>query len=267
MKKEERKGIEYMARAGLAGRGVVYLLIAFIAVQLPFGESGTADKEGALASLSSKPWGKPMLLAIALGFAGYAIWRLVEAIADPEGKSKDDTKGKFKRAGYFGRGLLYSAFAFNTFKLLSTPQTKGSNEQAKEATAGVLALPLGRWLVVGFGLAIIAAGAYNGYRAFSGKYRKDFKEREMSAEQRRALFPIAAVGLSARGIVFVLIGGFLVNAAITVDPGKAVGLDGALRKILESPGGPLLLGGVALGLGAFGIFSLAQARYRSVMNS
>lgn len=266
MKKEERKGIEYMARAGLAGRGLVYLLIAFIALQLPLGGPTSADKEGALASLASKPWGKPLLFAIAAGFAGYAVWRLVEALADPEGKSRDG-KGKLKRVGYFGRGLLYSAFAYNVLKLINTPQTGGSNEQAQKATAGILGLPFGRWLVVGFGLAVIGAGAFNGYRAFSGKYRKDFKEQEMSAGQRKALIPLAAVGLSARAIVFVLIGGFLINAALNSDAGKAVGLDGALRKIADSPGGPLMLTGVAIGLGAFGIFSLAQARYRQVMNS
>ena len=266
MKKGQRKWIEVMARAGLAGRGLVYLLIAFIAIQLPYGKSGSADKEGALTSLSSKPWGKPILIAIAIGFAGYAVWRLVEAILDPEGKSKD-TEGKVKRVGYLARGILYSFFTYSALKIANTAQAKGSTEQAQKATAGILGLPLGKWIVIGCGIAVIAVGAYNGYRAFSGKYRDDFKEREMSPGQRKALFPIAAIGLSARAIVFTLIGAFLINSGLTSDSEKAVGLDGALRKIAESPGGSSLITVVAASLGVFGVFSLAQARYRQVMNS
>lgn len=266
MKKESRKGIEYLARAGLAGRGFVYLLIAFIAVQIPFSEQGSADKEGVMASLASKSWGFPVLIAIAIGFAGYAIWRLVEAILDPEGKSKE-TEGKFKRVGYLFRGVLYSVFAYNAVKVAFTHQSEGSTQKAQRTTAGVFEWPLGKWIVLAFGAGVIAAGAYNGYRAFAGKYRKDFKEREMTAKQKKVLFPMAAVGLFARCVVFTMVGIFFVHAAVTFDPAKAVGLDGALRKIVTSPGGPLMLEMVAFGLGAFGIFSLAQARYRSVMNS
>ena len=266
MKKESRKGIEYLARAGLAGRGLVYLLVAFIAFQLPAGKPASADKEGALASLSSKPWGFPVLTAIAIGFAGYAIWRLVEAILDPEGKSKKP-EGKWKRVGYLFRGVLYSVFAVNTVKIAITQQSEGSTQKAQKTTAGVFDLPGGKWLVLAFGLGVMAAGAYNGYRAFARKYRKDFKEREMSARERKILFPLAAAGLYARAVVFIMVGIFFVNAAVTFDPQKAVGLDGALRKIVASPGGPLMLTMVAAGLGAFGVFSLAQARYRSVMNS
>jgi hypothetical protein len=266
VKKESRKGIEYLARAGLAGRGMVYLLIAFIAVQMPFGEPASADKEGVMANLASKPWGFPVLIAIAVGFAGYAIWRLVEAILDPEGKSKKP-EGKFKRVGYLFRGGLYSVFAFNAVKVAFTHQSEGSTQKAQRTTAGVFEWPLGKWLVLAFGAGVIAAGAYNGYRAFAGKYRKDFKEREMSAKQKKVLFPMAAVGLFARCVVFTMVGIFFVHAAVTFDPAKAVGLDGALRKIVTSPGGPLMLEMVAFGLGAFGVFSLAQARYRSVMNS
>lgn len=266
MKKESRKGIEYLARAGLAGRGLVYLLVAFIAFQLPAGKPTTADKEGALASLSSKPWGFPLLIAIAIGFAGYAIWRLVEAILDPEGKSKKP-EGKWKRVGYLFRGVLYSVFAYNTVKIAITHQSEGSTQKAQRTTAGVFEWPGGKWLVLAFGIAVLAGGAYNGYRAFASKYRKDFKEREMSPKQKKILFPIAAAGLYARAVVFTMVGGFFVNAAITFDPQKAVGLDGALRKIALSPGGSLMLYVVAAGLAAFGIFSLAQARYRRVMNS
>lgn len=266
MKKEERKGIEYLARIGLAGRGLVYLLIALIAFQIPFGKPNSADKEGALQSLSSKPWGFPVLIAIAIGFAGYAIWRLVEGILDPEGKS-NETEGKFKRIGYLFRGVLYSVFAFNTVKIAFTQQTEGSTQKAQETTAGVFEWPGGKWIVLVFGLSVIAAGFYNGYRAFARKYRKDFKEREMSPGQKKLLFPIAAAGLYARAVVFTLVGIFFVHAAWTFDPAKAVGIDGALRKIVTAPGGYWWLEIVAAGLAAFGIFSLAQARYRSVMNS
>ncbi len=266
VQKEQRKGIEYLARFGLAGRGLVYLLIAFVAMRIPFGNPASADKEGVMASISAKPWGVPALIAIAVGFAGYAIWRLVEGIADPEGKSRK-TEGKFKRVGYLFRGGLYTVFAYNALKVAFTKQSQGSTQKAQETTAGVFSLPGGKWLVLGFGLGVIAAGAYNGYRAFAGKYRKDFKVHEMSAAQRKFLFPIAAAGLYARAVVFCVVGAFFVHSAVTIDPAKAIGLDGALQRILTSPGGYWWLEIVAAGLAAFGIFSLAQARYRSVMNS
>ncbi|MEX0790193.1 MAG: DUF1206 domain-containing protein [Actinomycetota bacterium] len=266
MKREQRKAIEYLARTGLAGRGLVYLLIAFVAMQIPFGEPSSADKEGVMASISSKPWGTPVLIAIAIGFAGYAIWRLVEAILDPEGKSKK-TEGKFKRAGYLFRGILYTTFAYSALRVAFTKQSQGSTQKAQETTAGVFSLPGGKWIVLAFGLGVIAAGAYNGYRAFAGKYRKDFKVHEMSASQRKFLFPVAAAGLYSRAVVFCLVGIFFVRSALTIDPAKARGLDGALHEILNSPGGYWWLEIVAAGLAAFGIFSLAQARYRSIMNS
>lgn len=266
MKREQRKSIEYLARFGLAGRGLVYLLIAYVAMQIPFGNPASADKEGVMASISARPWGPTALVAIAIGFAGYAIWRLVEAILDPEAKSSK-TAGKFKRVGYLFRGGLYTVFAYNALKVAVTKQSQGSTQKAQEATAGVFSLPGGKWIVLGFGLGVISAGAYNGYRAFAGKYRDDFKTDEMSAAQRKFLFPVAAGGLYARAIVFSLVGVFFVHSAITIDPAKAVGLDGALHRILTSPGGYWWLEIVAAGLAAFGVFSLAQARYRSVMNS
>lgn len=266
MKKKERKWIEWMARFGLAGRGFVYLLVAFIAIQVPFGKPTSADKEGALASLSSRPWGKPVLLAIAIGFAGYAVWRLVEAVLDPEGKSRKSS-GKWKRVGYLFRGGLYTVFAYNALRVAITAQSEGSTQKAQEATAGVLGLPFGKWVVVAFGAGLMVAGAYNAFRFVSGRFRKDMKEGEMSPAQRRALVPIAAIGLGARALCFLLIGGFFINAGLTFNPSKAIGLDGALRKIAASPGGPVLLTAVAGGLAAFGLFSLAQARFREVMNS
>jgi len=266
VKRKHRKWIEYLARAGLTGRGLVYLMVAAIAVQLPFGGSGSADREGALASISTQPWGTPLLIALAVCFAGYAAWRLVEAVLDPENKSKDP-KGKWMRLGYLFRAGLYSSFAISTLRFTFTRRSEPSDQQTQETTAGVLGLPFGKWLVLGFGAGVVAVGLYNGYRAVSQNYRKDFKQQEMSRRECKTLFPLAAVGLTARAAVFLLIGGFLINAALSYDPGRAVGLDGALHRVAASPGGPLMLTAIAAGLAAFGIFSLAQARYRRIMNS
>ncbi|MGI8683746.1 MAG: DUF1206 domain-containing protein [Acidimicrobiales bacterium] len=256
--------VEGLARAGLVARGVLYLTVGVLALQIAFGSKDkNADKQGALSALARQPLGKFLLVAVAVGFAGYALWRFLDAILDTDGEGTD-LSGIAKRAADFARGLLYVSFFVTAVRLVTG---SSGEDQSKEAdvTARVMSAPLGRFLVALVGAAIVGGGLYTGYRAVSKKYRKKLRTGEMSPTVRRMVTAVASVGLAARMVVFLLIGTFLLKAAIDYDANEAVGVDGALKRLADRPYGPLLLAVVAVGLFAYGLYSFVEARYRKVM--
>ena len=198
---------------------------------------------------------------MAVGFAGYALWRYVEAVLGPPNE-KDRRKATFKRLGYAARGLLYTALFASTARLLVTADEGESGDATTDWTARVLSWPGGRLLVAAVGIGVIASGLYIGWRGWKQKFAKKLKSYEMETGERKWILRLGTVGSIARMVVFALIGVLLVVAAAQTDPKSAVGVDGALRRLVARDYGPLLLGIVALGLAAFGLFSLAEARYR-----
>ncbi|MGI9023764.1 MAG: DUF1206 domain-containing protein [Acidimicrobiales bacterium] len=256
--------LEGLARAGLATRGVLYLVVAALAVQVARGEGDErADKQGVLQAVVRQPLGRVLLLVMAIGLGGYALWRFVEAIVGPD-DDDGSTKAKLKRVGYAARGLLYTAFLVSAVQLFISSGDKAGAESQPDWTARVLNWPGGTWLVVATGVAIIAGGVYVGWRGLATKFRKRLKAGEMSRAERRWILGFGSVGMVARMIVFAMIGVFLISAALQHDPNQAVGIDGALKRLAERSYGPVLLVVVALGLAAYGVYSLAEARFRSV---
>lgn len=256
--------VEGLARAGLVARGLLYVTIGILALQVASGQKEEqADKQGALTALARQPFGKVLLVAVAIGFAGYALWRFLDAFLDTDGEGTD-LSGLAKRTADFARGLLYVSFFVTAVRLVTG---SSGEDQSKEAdlTARVLAGPLGRTAVALVGAAIIGGGLYSGYRAVSKKYAKKLRTGGMSAMARRCVTTVASVGLVARMVVFLLIGTFLVKAALRYDANEAVGVDGALKRLADRPYGPLLLAVVAVGLFAYGLYSFVEARYRKVM--
>ena len=256
--------MERLARAGLVARGVLYALVGILALHVAAGrKSERPDKQGALSALAHQPLGKLLLVAVAVGFAGYSLWRLSAAVLDTEGDGRD-ASGWAKRLADLGRGLLYAGFCVTALRLITG---SSGDDRAREAdlTADVLRVPLGRVAVAAVGVAVIGAGLYNGWRALSKKYRKKLRTAEMSRTARRWVTGIASIGLTARMVVFVLVGAFLVRAAVRYDANEAVGVDGALRRLADAPYGPWLLALVAAGLFTFGLYSFVEARYRRLM--
>jgi hypothetical protein len=258
---------EGVARAGLVAKGVSYGLVGVLAVAVSVGEGGTAtSRSGALATLADDSWGKIVLVLLAAGFAAYALWRFVQAIFEREDSDDGQAKGAAwgKRAGYVGRGVIYAGLTYTTLKLLvdgggQQPQ----NQQAKQTTSTVFDWPAGRWLVAIGGLAVIAAGIWNVYRGLSTKFEDKWRG-GMSRTERTWGGRAGVVGHLARGLVFGLIGVFVFKAAVDYDPDDAIGLDGALQKLADAPYGPWVLALTALGLLAYGVFCLVDARYRDV---
>lgn len=250
----------WAARFGLAAQGVSYVVVAALALMLAFGWGGTtADRPTAFSRLADEPTGAALLVVLAAGFASYAAWRFANAFFDRD-REGSDAKGLGKRAGDLGKGLLYGGLAVTVVRILFGADEQGER-QADQTTAGVLGWPGGQWLVFAVAAAIAIAAIVNVYRGLSRSFEDDLR---MSGEIRRWVCRLGTVGLSARGIVFGVIAWFLAKAAYEFDAKEAVSLGGALAKLASADHGRGLLTAVAAGLLAFGLFCIAQARYRDV---
>lgn len=257
--------VEGLARYGLVAKGFSYGLVGILAAVLAIAGVGKAtSREGALEVFADEVYGKLILLVLALGFAAYALWRLVQAVFDRD-RDGSGASALVKRAGYLGRAILYGFLAVVTFMLLDGTESGGGQGMEERAlTARALDAPAGRWLVALVGLAFVGAGIFNAYRAFTQRFEENWKVGEMSSLERTWLPRLSSLGLLSRFVVFGLIGGFLVKAAWQHDPKEAIGLDGALRKVIQASYGPVLLTIVAAGLLCYALFCFAEARYRRV---
>jgi len=254
---ETHEGFHRLARSGFVARAVVYILVGILSVKLAVGSRGTqASQQGALETVARQPFGKELLVLVAIGLASYALWRLYHALA---GRGPERADSGLDRVVALASGLVYAGLCAIAVEILLGSGGSGS---ARRAAAGVLGWPGGTMLVGAAGVVLAGVGLLQGYRAFVKDFLEDSKTDEMSPAVRAWFEWIGSFGYLARMVVFVLVGAFLVEAAVTYDPSKAVGLDGALAKVVHAPAGSFLLALVAAGLIAFGIYSLADARYR-----
>jgi Domain of Unknown Function (DUF1206) len=261
-----RHGFELLARGGFIARGVVYGIIGILALKLAFGAGGkTTDQKGALETVAQQPFGRVLLILVAIGLGGYALWRFVRAALGHGVEASDDSG--FDRVAALASGVVYAGLCAIAVSILvgssQTSSTSGSGSSQK-AAGGVLGWPGGQWLVGLAGGVLIGVAAYQGYRGMTRDFLKDSKTEEMSARVREFVEWIGVVGHGARMIVFGLVGVFLIKAAVEYNPSAAVGLDGALQKLANQPYGSVLLGVVAAGLVAFALYSLSDARYRRI---
>ena len=253
-----------LARWGLFSKGALYVLVGLIALNVSVaGGERVQDRGGALSALADTWLGKLLVGVLAIGLLGYALWRFAEAVLGRplEGGEKE---GWLKRLGFVARGFWYLGLFGVAVSALAGSDESGGSRQEDRYTARVLEWPAGRWLVAAVGLGILGAGAFNVWRALGARFRKNLKLRKMSDTEDRVFTAIGVIGHLARGVVFGLIGFFLVRAAWQYDPKEAVGLDGALAEVLRQDYGDTLLGLVASGLIAYGLYCFIEARYREV---
>jgi Na+/proline symporter len=257
-----------LGRLGYAAEGVVYTLIGVLAVQVALGRGGaTTDNKGALTRIAAAPFGRALLIAVIVGIAGYALWRFLQAALDTDNEGSD-ARGLVKRLGYAGGGAVHVALALSALALLRTGSAGASSDTAaKDWTARLLGQPFGPWLVGLVGLGVIGAGGVQIYKGCTAEFRAELKLGAMGAPEERWVTRLGRVGYAARGLVFALIGLFLLVAARRDNPNEAHGLDGALAALVQHPFGPWLLGVVALGFVAYGLCLFAEARYRRMVIS
>jgi hypothetical protein len=252
-----------LARAGLATRGVMYVIIGWLALEIAFGhQQNQADRSGAVRVVANTPFGSAALWLLVAGFIGMSLWRFSEAAygaAGPEGR-----KGT-TRAASLGRAVFYGFVAYGIMKFaLGVGGPASSNQQSKDLTAAAMRLPGGRLIVAAVGIGFIVWGATFAYGALKKKFRRKLAVGQMRPATRRVVERLGQTGGIARGTVFAAVGIFLVVAAVQFRPGEAKGLDATLRAFTVTPLGPWLLALVAVGLLVFGVYSFCEARWRRV---
>jgi Domain of Unknown Function (DUF1206) len=249
-----------LARAGLTARGVIYLLIGWVALLVALGHSSQeADQQGALQLLAGKPYGLVSLWLLGIGFAAYALWQLSEAAFGVTGE-KD---GAGLRLISLVRAVIYAGFAYLTFTVISGSQRSQSRQQ-QDVTATVMRHAEGRWLVGIAGLIVVVIGVILISQGARRKFMKYLRTSQMSPRTRRVVEVLGMIGTIARGLVFALAGVLVIDAAITHKASESGGIDRALLTLRNQPFGEFLMIVAALGLAVFGIYGLCEARWRKV---
>jgi hypothetical protein len=252
---------EWLSRAGFVARSAIYAIIGVLALKLAIGSGGKlTDQQDALSTVANQPFGSLLLTLLAIGLGGYAMWRLFRAAL---GRGPEGSDSGFERLAALVSGLAYGALCVLAVEIL-IGSGSSSSTNPKTSAAGVLGWPGGTWIVGAVGVVMIGVALYQAYKGLTQKFLDDSKTEEMSPGVRKWIGRVGTVGHIARAVVFSLIGVFLVKAAIEYDPNAAVGLDGALAKLVNQPYGSVLLGIVAAGLIAFALYSLSDARYRKI---
>lgn len=259
-------GVQRLARLGYAAKGVVYMIIGYIAADAAFSSAEQIEgSKGALGTILRQPFGKVLLGIMALGLAGYVLWKAVQAVMDPEHKG-GDAKGTAARIGYAISAVLYAGLTLEAVRLLRG-SGGGEGGGAQHWTAMVMDKPFGRVLVGIAGLGIAGYGLYELFRAFKSDLTKKLDLEGSPVATRKRVVGLGRAGMAARGVVFGIIGWLVIKAALQYDASEAQGLQGALVALRKAAYGPYLLGLVALGLIAYGIFQLVKARYRVIRAS
>lgn len=261
--KRDGRPLETMARLGYGSRGLVYLIVGGFAVLAALGQGGgTTGSRGALVSILSAPFGWVLLALVALGLFSYSAWRFLQAGADADHRGSEP-KALVARAAIGLSGLINIGLAMFAISLLIgfAASSGGEDRSAPDWTAWLLAQPFGRWLVAVVGAGVIGAGFAMFAKAWTAKFKKWLA---CGGDVARWVVPLGRAGYVARGLVFFLIGAFLLFAAWSADASEVRGLAGAMRFIQGQPYGWLLFGVTALGLAAFGAFGFVQALYRRI---
>ena len=262
--REAAPWIDRFARLGYVASATVYIVIGILAARAAFGAGGrTTGTRGALQTIVEQPMGRVLLAVVAAGMFGFAAWQLVAALTDSERKGTEP-KGLALRAGMVGTAVIYTGLGVAAVQLVMGAGGANDGERAEHWTARLLALPLGRWVVGLVGAGVIGYGLYQLYRAYIAKVRKHLDLSTLSAAAATWVVRFGRFGVGARGVVFAIIGWFLVRAATERDASEASDLGEALATLERQPYGAWLLSAVALGFVAYGLYQLVNARYRRI---
>jgi hypothetical protein len=246
-------------RVGYAAKGIVYAIVGVLATMAAWGAGGeTTDTHGAMAAIAKQPFGGVLLWAMAIGLGGYCVWRFIETFADTERKGTS-AKGLLQRAGFLISGIVYGLLGYEA----AAHHMHGEGDAERTLTAAVMSWPGGHLLAALAGIGVLVYGLYQIWQSYTGSFLRQFKSGDLNELSYAAANYSGRFGLAARGLIFAVIGGFVVVAALKSNPGEAKGIGDALDFVASQPLGPWLLLAVALGLVAYGFYCLVRARYRS----
>ena len=253
---EGHPALQIGARVGYAVSGVLHLLIAWIALQVAWIASGkSADQSGALQTLAGSSLGRLTLWVAVLGFLALGLWQLANALAVRTGG--ESSKWAVKAKGV-AKSVVYLMLAWTSFSF-AKGQPSSSKAQSADFTATLLQNTGGRLLVAVIGVVVLGVGAYHVNKGWTKKFLLD-----LSAHPGTVVTRAGVVGYIAKGIALAVVGALFITAAAQNSSSKATGLDGALRSLRQQAVGPWLLTAVAIGIAAYGVYSLARSRHARV---
>jgi hypothetical protein len=259
--------LEFLERLGYVVRGALYAVMGLLALKIVLSVSGgaTTDLTGSLVVLVSNPWGKFVLIIAAIGLTAYSLWGFTRAIYDPLHRGSD-ASGYMARLGFVTSALSYAAIVVFALQLLAGSGAT-TNDGTQKTIASVLTHPAGGALTILIGLIVIGVALGQFLESYRATFARDLKGAEMSANTRDIAVKLGRFGMFARGVIFLIIGWFVVQAGIHHDPAQTQGFSGAFVFLLAQPFGRILLGIVALGFVALGLHSFACARWIRLMQA
>lgn len=257
--------VEITARLGYAARGLIYSVIGVLAILLAMGYGGgTTDQQGAIAAIGNQWAGQFLLGVVLIGLICYTLWGLIRAVLDPLHKG-NEIKGMAIRVGYLFSGIAYSFLVMPTFALMTggpDPAHNGAQgEQTRHYTGRLLAESWGQWLVGLAGVIVIIVGLFQIFQGLKKSFERELHLAKLTPSQVHKVKTLGRFGTVSRGIVFGLVGIFLIIAAYKARSSEAKGFDGVLMSIMDRPYGSWFIGCIALGLVAMGFYSLLVAAY------
>lgn len=257
-----------VARLGYASKGILYAIVGWLVAKAAIGSSGrTTSTIGALRTIVSQPFGKVLLGSMTIGLAGYVLWRSIQAIFDPEATDQSwNVRRVALRIGYALSGLSYAGLAMTAIELI-TETDIDTDYSEQDWTANFLAQPIGQWLLGLIGLWAIGVGVSYLYYAYKGRFYRNFKLHKMNSLEQALAKGLGQFGIAARGVVFSIVGGFLIQTAVLSEAREVKGLSDALLRLEQQPFGRWILGAVAMGLLVYGLYALIEARYRRIAGS
>jgi hypothetical protein len=256
------KPLEYLARGGFIAYGVIHLLFAWLAVQVAFfGSDQETDQSGALRSIAAQPGGKFALVLIIVGMAALALWQAFEAAIGESGPR--DRTAMAERVISGCRAVLYAYFAYLAYKVVTGASASQGDSQQSNAS-NLMDSGGGRFLVGLIGLVVLGVGIGLIVYGLTKKFEKHLETYRMTPQVRQTVRRLGVAGYTSKGVAYGIAGVLVIAAAVTYDPEKARGLDAALKTLASQSYGPWLLGLIALGIAAFGVYCFFQAKYRKV---
>lgn len=256
--------VKIAARVGLAAKGVVYAIIGILAFETAINSGGqTSGAKGAIQQIAEQSFGQILLVIMGVGLICYTVWKFLQAALDPDNKGSDG-KGIAERIAWVASGISYGVLAVYAFSFLGGGGGSGSSGGGtQEMTAKLMSQPFGVWLVGLVGLILIGAGIYQIVKGYKEKFTDKMNFAEMSEKEKAVAVKAGKFGYIARGVIFVIIGVFFIQAAMSHNPNQAGGLDKALQEVASQSYGAILLGLTAIGLIAYAVYSFVLAKYRS----
>jgi hypothetical protein len=254
--------MEALTRLGYGVRGLIYIVMGLLALEVTLGKGGApTDQQGAIAAIGRQPAGLVILWVVLIGLVSYALWGVIRAVLDPLHKGHD-LKGLITRGGFLFSAAGYALLIPSTYGLIAgAGSTAQSGAKTQQSMASIMSMPWGRWAIGLVGLAVIADGLYQIYQGFNASFDKQFQTYAMTPQEVKWATQLGRFGTAARGFVFALVGGLLCLAAYHSNSSQSISIDAALKALLGLPYGIWLLGIVAVGLMAFGVYSMLSAAW------